>query len=117
MAIIERELSVGRQVWESRHLLDPRQSTEQFLFLDEQLRERANLSWEHLFSLLALILPREPLKVAFQALHTDDRQLRGLAWSIWIAYSAVTSPHAKHLRNSGHHRARRRRSERTSLHG
>jgi len=43
------------------------------------LRERANLSWEHLFSLLALILPREPLKVAFQALHTDDRQLRGLA--------------------------------------
>jgi AAA family ATP:ADP antiporter len=77
--IIERELSVGRQVWESRHLLDPRQSTEQFLFLDEQLRERANLSWEHLFSLLALILPREPLKVAFQALHTDDRQLRGLA--------------------------------------
>jgi AAA family ATP:ADP antiporter len=78
-AIIERELSVGRQVWESRHLLDQRQSTEQFLFLDEQLRERANLSWEHLFSLLALILPREPLKVAFQALHTDDRQLRGLA--------------------------------------
>ena len=78
-AIIERELSVGRQVWESRHLLDPRQSNEQFLFLDDQLRERANLSWEHLFSLLALILPREPLKVAFQALHTDDRQLRGLA--------------------------------------
>jgi hypothetical protein len=78
-AIIERELAVGRQVWESRHLLDPRQSTEQFLFLDAQLREHANLSWEYLFSLLALILPREPLKVAFQALHTDDRQLRGLA--------------------------------------
>src|SRR6185503_16360164 len=70
-AIIERELAVGRQVWESRHLLDPRQSTEQFLFLDAQLREHANLSWEYLFSLLALILPREPLKVAFQALQTD----------------------------------------------
>jgi len=78
-AIIERELSVGRQVWESRRLLDPRLSSEQYLFLDDILRERANLSWEHLFSLLALILPREPLKVAFQALHTDDRQLRGLA--------------------------------------
>ena len=77
--LFQRELSVGRQVWDNRHLLDQRQSNEQFLFLDEQLRERANLSWEHLFSLLALILPREPLKVAFQALHTDDRQLQGLA--------------------------------------
>ncbi|MBS1851590.1 MAG: hypothetical protein JST79_11795 [Acidobacteria bacterium] len=78
-AIIERELSVGRGVWESRRLLDSRQSSEQFLFLDNVLRERANLSWEHLFSLLALILPREPLQVAFQALHTQDQQLRGLA--------------------------------------
>jgi hypothetical protein len=78
-AIIERELSVSRGVWESRRLLDRRQSTDQFLFLDDVLREQAQLSWEHLFSLLALILPREPLKVAFQALHTDDRLLRGLA--------------------------------------
>jgi len=78
-AIIERELSVGRNVWESRRLLDQRQSNEQFLFLDDVLRERTQLSWEHLFSLLALILPRAPLKVAFQALHTDDRFLRGLA--------------------------------------
>jgi len=78
-AIIEREMSVSRGVWESRRLLDRRQSTDQFLFLDEVLQERAQLSWEHLFSLLALILPREPLKVAFQALHTDDRLLRGLA--------------------------------------
>jgi AAA family ATP:ADP antiporter len=78
-AIIERELSVSQSVWESRHLVDRRLSSDQFLFLDEVLRERAQLSWEHLFSLLALILPREPLKVAFQALHTDDRTLRGLA--------------------------------------
>ena len=62
-AIIEHELSVGRGVWEGRRLLDRRQSSDQFLFLDESLRERAQLSWEHLFSLLALILPREPLKV------------------------------------------------------
>ena len=78
-AIIEREISVSRGVWEGRRLLDSRQSTEQFLFLDSILKERTQLSWEHLFTLLALILPREPLKVAFQALHTDDRMLRGLA--------------------------------------
>lgn len=77
--LIERELTVSRGVWESRHLLDQRQSTDQFLFLDSVLRERTQLSWEHIFSLLALVLPREPLKVAFQALHTDDRMLRGLA--------------------------------------
>jgi len=78
-AIVEREMSVSRGVWDSRRLLDRRQSTDEFLFLDEVLRERAQLSWEHLFSLLALILPRGPLKVAFQAMHTDDRFLRGLA--------------------------------------
>ena len=78
-SIIERELSVGRAVWESRRLLDRRQSADQFLFLDDMLRERTQLSWEHLFSLLALILPREPLRVAFQALHSEDRLLRGLA--------------------------------------
>jgi len=78
-AIIEREMSVSRDVWDSRRLLDRRQSTDEFLFLDDVLREQAQLSWEHLFSLLALVLPRGPLKVAFQAMHTDDRLLRGLA--------------------------------------
>lgn len=95
-AIIERELSVSRGVWESRRLLDGRQSNDQFLFLDNVLRERANLSWEHLFSLLALILPREPLKVAFQALHTDDRLLRGLA----LEYlDSVLPPSLRRLQN------------------
>ena len=34
---------------------------------------------EHIFRLLSLCLPREPLHVAFQALHTDDAYLRGTA--------------------------------------
>ena len=58
--IIERELSVSRGVWDSRRLLDQRQSSDQLLFLDDVVRERSQLAWEHLFSLLALILPREP---------------------------------------------------------
>ena len=78
-AIIERELSVGRGVWASRRLLDQRQSSDQLMFLDDVLQDRAQLAWEHIFSLLALILPREPLRIAFRALHTDDRQLHGLA--------------------------------------
>lgn len=78
-AILERELSASRTIWESHRLLDRREAGDQYEFLDEHLRERANQSLEHVFSLLALILAREPLKIAFQALHTDDRMLRGLA--------------------------------------
>jgi hypothetical protein len=93
-AIVEREMSVSRGVWDSRRLLDRRQSTDEFLFLDDVLKERAQLSWEHLFSLLALILPRGPLKVAFQAMHTDDRLLRGLA----LEYlDSVLPPSLRHV--------------------
>jgi len=83
-AAIERELNVSQSIWQGHRLLDRRDagtadSDSHFNFLDELLRERSNLSLEHVFSLLALVLPREPLKVAFRALHTEDRQLRGLS--------------------------------------
>lgn len=78
-AVTDRELSVSRSVWEGRRLLDRRDSSEQTQHLDEVLRERADASLEHIFALLGLILPTEPLKVVFRALHTDDRLLRGLA--------------------------------------
>jgi hypothetical protein len=78
-AAVDRELSVSRSVWEGHHLLDRRDPSEKTHFLDEVLRERANASLEHVFTLLGLVLPRDPLKVAFRALHTDDPLLRGLA--------------------------------------
>lgn len=81
-AVVDREISLGRAVWESHRLLDRREgrdSGDGYLFLDEMLRERTNHMLEHLFSLLAVVLPREPLKVAFRALHTEDKLLRGLA--------------------------------------
>ncbi|MEO5923691.1 MAG: hypothetical protein ABIR70_07695 [Bryobacteraceae bacterium] len=79
MEVVERELSVSRTIWEGRRLLDKRDETDsQFAFLDEVLQDRAHQSLEHVFSLLAISLPREPLKVAFRALHSDDRLLRGL---------------------------------------
>ncbi len=79
LAVVDRELSVSRSVWEGRRLLDRSEPSEQTQFLDDLLRERSDASLEHVFTLLGLILPREPLKVVFRALHTDDRQLRGLA--------------------------------------
>jgi AAA family ATP:ADP antiporter len=50
---------------------------------DELLRQVMRRRWpaqlEHVFNLLGLALAAEPLRIALQALHTDDRLLRGTA--------------------------------------
>ena len=80
VAAVERELSIARPIWDGRRLLDRAEgSEERHWFLDDVLKDRANKSLEHVFSLLALRLPGEPLRVAFRALHSDDTMLRGLA--------------------------------------
>jgi len=80
LAAVERELSISRPTWVNRKLLDTRDDADdQYWFLDEVLKDRASKSLELVFSLLALHLPAEPLKVAFRALHSADRLLRGLA--------------------------------------
>lgn len=78
-AAAERELQVAQPIRDSRRLLDPRDSSDPNAFLDEILQERADQSLEHIFSLFATVLPREPVKIAFRALHTEDKALRGLA--------------------------------------
>jgi AAA family ATP:ADP antiporter len=77
--VIERELSVARPVWNGHRLLDQYESSDAVMFLDEHLRDRANRSLEHVFSLLVTVLPREPIKVAFRVVHSEDPMLRGLA--------------------------------------
>jgi MFS family permease len=79
-AAVERELQVARPIWDSRRLLDPRDESDPYAFFDEHLRERADRSLEHIFSLFATVLPREPAKIAFRALHTQDPVLRNLAF-------------------------------------
>ncbi len=78
-AAVERELQVAHPIWNSRRLIDKRQSGDPNAFLDDILRERADQSLEHVFSLFATVLPREPVKIAFRVLHAEDRTLRGLA--------------------------------------
>ncbi|HSR54042.1 MAG TPA: hypothetical protein VLV83_24705 [Acidobacteriota bacterium] len=81
-----REVDVDRRIWESQRLLDtsseqgaPQPSDDDSLIVDELLRERTTRSMEHVFTLLSLCLPREPLKLAFRGLHTRDSKLRGTA--------------------------------------
>jgi len=95
VAVVVREVAVDRGVWESRRLLDQSGDDDAWSpVLDEWLRDRANRSLEHVFTILALVLPGEPLKVAFRGLHTDDRLLRGTA----LEYLETALPSAvRHL--------------------
>jgi hypothetical protein len=74
--VVLREVAVGRPVWESQRLLNGFANESP---LDEFVRDRAGQSLAHVFTLLSLVLPREPLQIAFRSLHSDDRQLRGTA--------------------------------------
>ena len=78
-AVVQRETAVGRPVWESRRVLDEITVWEGVPFVDEFVRDRAGQSLSHVFTLLSLVLPREPLQLAFRSLHTDDQYLQGTA--------------------------------------
>jgi len=78
-AAVERELLSSRSLWRGRKPPDNRGANDgPYWFWDELLRDRADQSLEHVFRLLAIRLPAEPLKIAFRALHSQDRHLRGL---------------------------------------
>jgi hypothetical protein len=76
---VRREATLGRHVWDSQRLLDRLEKTDEDSFVDEFLRDRAGRSLEHTFTLLSLVLPREPLQIAFRGLHAGDVKLRGTA--------------------------------------
>lgn len=73
-----RELHLDRGVWERQQLLDAREYDDS-PFVDDLLRERVSRSLDHVFTLLALLLDRESLRIAFRGLHTQDEFLRGTA--------------------------------------
>jgi len=77
--MVRRETTVGRPVWESHRLLNLLEDRDEHVFVDEFVKERANRSLAHVFTLLSLALPPEPLRIAFRGLHTDDPTLQGTA--------------------------------------
>jgi hypothetical protein len=76
VAIVERELSVPLQVRQSHRLLDadPEDESE----WPDARPGGTPRHLEYLFSLLAIVLPREPLRAAFQGLRSGDPELRAL---------------------------------------
>ena len=79
LEVILREMAVSRSVWESRRLLDELESQDGTSPVDDFVRDRAGQSLAHVFTLLSLVLPREPLRIAFLGLHAADQQLQGTA--------------------------------------
>ena len=76
---IQKEVAVSKPVWESHRLLDQPEDAEGSPIFDEFLRNRTSRGLQHIFALLSLILPPEPLKLALQGLHLEDTHLRGTA--------------------------------------
>jgi len=79
MSLVLAEARRGKRVWESQQILEVADEREDSPLVDEVLRDRANRSLEHVFTLLSLVLPLEPLRIAFAGLHTDDPVLRNTA--------------------------------------
>ncbi len=74
--VVLQEVAVSRPVWESQRMLEVVVSESP---ADAFVRDRASLSLAHVFTLLSLVLPREPLQIAFRSLHSGDKYLRGTA--------------------------------------
>jgi hypothetical protein len=81
MELVLREVSVEEGLWKSNRLLDHFDvgTSKAELIVDGYLKDRSSRSLEHVFNVLSLILPKEPLKIAFRGLHTDNVNLRGTA--------------------------------------
>jgi AAA family ATP:ADP antiporter len=77
--VVREEVAVSRLVWESHQLLDRLDDAEPSSFVDQFVKDRASRSLAHVFTLLSLVLPGEPLQIAYRGLQTDDQNLRGTA--------------------------------------
>jgi hypothetical protein len=64
---VVHELSVDKEVWDTRRVIDAGE------------HGISNVSTEHVFRLLSLILPRDPLKIAYRGLYSGDDHLKGMA--------------------------------------
>jgi hypothetical protein len=87
LAVVLREVSVPQPIWEGYQLIDRVEREEESAAgpapaaarpqTDVFTRTPRNV--EHVFALLAAVLPRDPLQVAFRGIQSPDRRLRGLA--------------------------------------
>jgi ATP:ADP antiporter, AAA family len=78
-AAVMSEVARGRSVWESHRNLAQLEDPDSPSFVDEYLKQRTDEGLAHVFTLLSIVLPSEPLRIAYRGLHTNDQGLRGTA--------------------------------------
>jgi hypothetical protein len=76
---IEREVRVDARIWRSYRLLDGFEGEEPDELIYRVLEQRSATALDHVFTLLGLVLPAEPVRIALHALGTEDPALRGTA--------------------------------------
>ena len=76
LAIAEREAQVDETLWANQEVEGASASS---VLLDAPQRRRVPRTAEHVFTLLAVILEREPLRFSLFALTSPDENLRGTA--------------------------------------
>lgn len=77
-AAVRAEIGRGRPVWELQRVLDA-PGAEDDGFVRRRVGARGELSLEHTFRLLALVLEPEPVRAAFHGVVLDDEKLKSLA--------------------------------------
>jgi ATP/ADP translocase len=75
---IDTEVSRVRPVWELQRLLDGDEAGADD-FVEERVGVRGELSLEHTFRLLSLVLDHEPVRTAFHGVLLDDASLKGIS--------------------------------------
>ena len=75
-SMVSVETHVDRRLWNEQRLIDEPDATEDPALIDPSVRGRAGRRMEHVFTLLSLVLPREPLRIAYKGLLTTDAVLR-----------------------------------------
>jgi AAA family ATP:ADP antiporter len=80
VAMVRREVTLGKDVWEGEPTVERDEEEGEPPALIARLQgDRFDRTLEHVFTLLALNLDRQSLRLAFKALHEKDERQRGTA--------------------------------------
>ncbi len=76
---IRREVNYNRPVWEMRNLLDTLDPSENDGLVEKRVGTRCELSLEHTFRMLTLVLDPEPVTAALHGIILDEEDLKSFA--------------------------------------
>jgi hypothetical protein len=72
-----RETAVDHRLWNEQRLIDEPDASDATALADAATAGRGGRRMEHVFTMLSLVVPRAPLRIAYKGLLTDDSMLRG----------------------------------------